>query len=412
MLPTQKQLLEAQLILAQAKATPQRKRKPKNDANKENPPKKSKKKATKPTAPAESKRKAPAVQWSKPDFYHLTDQLLTLIESKPSYRQAFGFDKGTTGTVSTGGKNLGNLHAEIAEALFVTPEGSKYTIDDLPALESVIKNRIGTLKTKYKEHRSTLGATGQGLVENDKEADIEPGSNIENIWDLIKAKFPWYLRMHALMGSSPAVDRSALAHSQTRVDLSVLDGRGQKVVPVDSDDDSASDAESDKISNWDKSDDESSPLSISSSSPPPDHPLPIQQTPVQVKPEPTHASVGRSGPRGTKRKSIQEHVEEIATADRAQRTKVAEIREHGKTARAKGKFEAKSELELAKMRHQATEAERQRQRQHEIAMMDLQMELERIRQAGPAAFGPPQVPGGPAYGAPPPQSAYDPSLFR
>ncbi|KAJ7737139.1 hypothetical protein DFH07DRAFT_966583 [Mycena maculata] len=383
-----KQLLEAQLILAQAKAAPQRKRKPKDDANKENPAKESKKKAAKPAAPAGSKRKAPAVQWSKPAFYHLTDQLLTLIESKPSYRQAFGFDKGTTGPVSTGGKNHGNLHAEIAEALFVTPKGSKYTMDDLPGLESVIKNRIGTLKTKYKEHRSTLGATRQGLVENDKEVDIEPGSNIENIWDLIKAKFPWYLRMHALMGSSPAVDRSALAHSQTHVDLSVLDGHGKKVVPVDSDDDSASDAESDKISNWDKTDDEG----------------------IQVKSEVTHASVGRAGPRGTKRKSMQEHVEEIATADRAQRAKVAEIRENGKTARAKGKFEAKSELELAKMRHQATEAERQRQ--HEIAMMDRQMELERIRQAGPAAFGPPQVPGGPAYGAPPPQSAYDPSLFH
>ncbi|KAJ7454930.1 hypothetical protein B0H11DRAFT_2068140 [Mycena galericulata] len=400
--PTQKQLLEAQLILAQAKATPQRKRKPKKDANKENPPKKIEKEGYQ--APGRVEKKGPCCAEA---HYHLTDQLLTLIESKPSYRQAFGFDKGTTGTVSTGGKNLGNLHAEIAESLFVTPEGSKYTMDDLPALESVVKNRIGALKTKYKDYRTLLGSTGQGLVENDKTKDIEPGSNIENIWDLIKAKFPWYLRMHALMGSSPAVDRSALAHSQTRVDLSVLDGRGKKVVPIDSDDDSASDAESDKISNWDKSD---GPLSISSSSPPPDHSLPIPQTPVQVKPEPTHASVGRSGPRGTKRKSIQEHVEEIATADRAQRTKVAEIREHGKTVRAKGKFEAKSELELAKMRHQATEAERQRQ--HEIAMMDRQMELERIRQAGPAAFGPPQVPGGPAYGAPPPQSAYDPSLFR
>ncbi|KAJ7435371.1 hypothetical protein B0H11DRAFT_1937674 [Mycena galericulata] len=218
------------------------------------------------------------------------DQLLTLIESKPSYRQAFGFDKGTTGTVSMGGKNLGNLHAEIAESLFVTPEGSKYTMDDLPALESVVKNCIGALKTKYKDYRTLLGSTGQGLVENDKTKDIEPGN-------LIKAKFPWYLRMHVLMGSSPTVDCSALAHSQTRVDLSVLDGRGKKVVPIDSDDNSASDAESDKISNWDKSD---GPLSISSSSPPPDHSLPIPQTPVQVKPEPMHVSVRRSGPCGTK----------------------------------------------------------------------------------------------------------------
>jgi len=41
--------------------------------------------------------------------------------------------------------------------------------------------------------------------------------------DLIKTKFPWYLHMHMLLGSSPLVNRSAVANSQTKVDVTDLD---------------------------------------------------------------------------------------------------------------------------------------------------------------------------------------------
>jgi hypothetical protein len=36
-------------------------------------------------------------------------------------------------------------------------------------------------------------------------------------------KFPWYMRMHALMGASPVVSKAAIAHSRTTLDLGLLD---------------------------------------------------------------------------------------------------------------------------------------------------------------------------------------------
>jgi hypothetical protein len=42
--------------------------------------------------------------------------------------------------------------------------------------------------------------------------------------DEIKSKFPWYLRMHALMGSSPIVCRKSISNSKLDIDLTVLGG--------------------------------------------------------------------------------------------------------------------------------------------------------------------------------------------
>ena len=39
----------------------------------------------------------------------------------------------------------------------------------------------------------------------------------------IKATFPWYMRLHMLMGTSPVVDRSTLAHSTMGVGLNMLE---------------------------------------------------------------------------------------------------------------------------------------------------------------------------------------------
>jgi hypothetical protein len=54
--------------------------------------------------------------------------------------------------------------------------------------------------------------------------------------ELIEAKFPWYLRMHQLMGTSPIVDRAAITHSQTPVDLSTLGRHSQSSAPSTGDD--------------------------------------------------------------------------------------------------------------------------------------------------------------------------------
>jgi hypothetical protein len=50
-------------------------------------------------------------------------------------------------------------------------------------------------------------------------------------------------------------------------------------------------------------------------------------------------------------------------------------------------------------------------------MLDRQIQLEQMRQACAAAFGPHAgaafgPPGGPAFGAPPPMHVYDPTLLR
>lgn len=44
--------------------------------------------------------------------------------------------------------------------------------------------------------------------------------------DKVQEQFPWYKRMHALMGTSPIVDRSAIANSTSDIDLTVLQRPG------------------------------------------------------------------------------------------------------------------------------------------------------------------------------------------
>ncbi|KAF8224432.1 hypothetical protein L208DRAFT_1381086 [Tricholoma matsutake] len=90
-----------------------------------------------------------AVQWSKEKYCSLTDQLLTLIEAKPHYCQAFGFSKDITGNVSSSQKKTAELYK---------------------------------LKKAYCEHHEELGATGQGLVESGCQDEITAGSKLANIW--------------------------------------------------------------------------------------------------------------------------------------------------------------------------------------------------------------------------------------
>jgi len=102
------------------------------------------------------------------------------------------------------------------------------------------------MKAAYIKHRGNMSETGQGLLDNGQEADILDGSEVANIWGKpwsglvypvaidyflsgkIKKAFPWYMRMHNLMGSSPIVSKAALAHSKSPIDLGLLDrGSGQ-----------------------------------------------------------------------------------------------------------------------------------------------------------------------------------------
>lgn len=96
------------------------------------------------------------------------------------------------------------------------------------------------IKTLYRECREKLTATGAGLVDEGREDEFEPDSQLANIWgklhsvtvcklntslslDEIQKDFPWYKRMNALMRGHPLVDRSGVANSTTDMDLNILD---------------------------------------------------------------------------------------------------------------------------------------------------------------------------------------------
>ncbi|KAJ7659639.1 hypothetical protein DFH06DRAFT_1326650 [Mycena polygramma] len=422
------ELLRARLLIAEADRAKKTRKNAVKDINKENKRAKQKQ-GKKGESDEKKKRKAPTVQWAKPAFHHLTDELLTIVEGSARYKQAFSFDKGQSGRVDTGGKTIPDLCADIAIVLFnvdsVYPDGgeSKYTSADLTGLSYVIKNRVNSLKKSFSEHHEKLGATGHGLVTGGKEDEIIGGSAIANAWEAIEGKFPWYKRMDLLMGTNPIVNRTAVAHSNTRVDLNVLDRDGEAHTgPISVKDDSSSEGE--PFSDWNSSSpvktrrrvgrdaadvDESDGASISISSSPPMRPKAKSPTTpaARIKSEPTSVSASA---RGAKRKTTHEHVAEIASQDRVQRIKLMELKEKGKTARSRAKYDAKTQLELARMKHQEAEAERQRQ--HDIFMMDRQMQLETMRRGGPIPASVHQsfAPGGPANGAPPPMF-YDPALF-
>jgi hypothetical protein len=102
--------------------------------------------------------------------------------------------------VPTGGKKPADLHAEIAQALFIMPEAPAdpmFEAEDLGTLTTAMGNCIAryvtslleeyklnyySLKKGYRDQREKLGATGTGLLDADREGEIEAGTDLENIW--------------------------------------------------------------------------------------------------------------------------------------------------------------------------------------------------------------------------------------
>ncbi|KAJ7855604.1 hypothetical protein B0H14DRAFT_2579263 [Mycena olivaceomarginata] len=92
-----------------------------------------------------SKEKQPK-ETTKKTCHYLTDQLLTLIEGSQLYRQSFGFVKSAPGSVPTGGKKPADLHAEIAQTLFImleAPADPMFEAEDLGTLTTAMGSRLG-----------------------------------------------------------------------------------------------------------------------------------------------------------------------------------------------------------------------------------------------------------------------------
>ncbi|KAF8159924.1 hypothetical protein B0H34DRAFT_674202 [Crassisporium funariophilum] len=350
-----KQILKDRLAEAtKANAGSQAKNRPTpRSKGKENPPVKTVKPVKpgkQPVKKGKGAKRAPSVHWARKNFHVLTDRLLTIIEDNPRYQQAFGFSKLPGTNPTTGGMTLADIHTEVAEQLLLVDLSELeliFTEEDLPKLCSVICNRVSALKKAYCKHREELGQTGQGLVENDQADKIEAKSPLANIWDRIKSKFPWYKRLNKLMGTNPAIDRTAVANSQTVIDTSILDAtpaskktsRRKPVCAacspsiyesesglapnlVYNNDDEGSTSDNNEEKNGSEDNENSSVPGSCSSSPAPAAVSPAH-TPVQRKVAPVSKSPSTSTIRGTKQKAtIMDQINDMATEDCSQRLKI------------------------------------------------------------------------------------------
>ncbi|KIK98010.1 hypothetical protein PAXRUDRAFT_135087 [Paxillus rubicundulus Ve08.2h10] len=173
------------------------------------------------------KSHAMTVHWAKPENYHMTDSLLTLIEDSITWKGALGFNKGAeiNPTPTSKGKSVVQHCTDIAVAFFATNDAnSEWTPCDIPLLKVVIKNRINSLRTTYQAFHKELGETGHGLIVAWHKEGLYEGSPAANVYKDIQKKFPWYHHMDELMGSSPAYNCSTVTNSQSALDLTVLGG--------------------------------------------------------------------------------------------------------------------------------------------------------------------------------------------
>ncbi|KIJ32285.1 hypothetical protein M422DRAFT_265963 [Sphaerobolus stellatus SS14] len=127
------------------------------------------------------------INWQHQTEHVYTDKLLTLIEDNPKWKQAFGWSLGDgAGPVKNGGQNLTEHYQAIGKKLLKEDGLKRWADEDENKLAETIKNRINScvfdLKSKFKELNDELGSTGHGLVEADKEDEIQVDTPMGNVW--------------------------------------------------------------------------------------------------------------------------------------------------------------------------------------------------------------------------------------
>ncbi|KAL1741519.1 hypothetical protein HDZ31DRAFT_45261 [Schizophyllum fasciatum] len=442
---------------------------------------KTRSRTTKADAPGKENRASEAptragsvtVPWRQHIAVPYTYELLNVVAEKTKYKIAFGMDKGAASLDPSAAvdPNENNPtcqtqldHARsIARKLFlpvVFEDGTtayrvegelngRYAEDDLADLATCVKNRIYYLKKKYMDERKKLGETGMGLVAENKEDTMTSGSHMKNVWDNIKKKFPYFKILHNLMGSSPIVDRGALANSTSGVDTSVL-GRGAQSfepceeTPVDTDarpaitpadiaengtrPTSRKRSRNDLVMEDDM--DDASIIDVDTSGADDDSEGSDSDSDDQPTPK-VRKTAARFGSRtpakststvvapvsASKRRQPMDIIADAAAEDRKSRHELMKYKERKKNERAKEKSRAQLKVELAKLKQQQLEAElrresaqhareeAERQREFQREMMQQQLELERIR-AGSGTPGAPHF-GFNSAGPPPPGPPYN-----
>ncbi|KAF9232196.1 hypothetical protein BU15DRAFT_81515 [Melanogaster broomeanus] len=320
------------------------------------------------------------VSWAKPEHFHMTDALLTLIEDSVTWKGALGFDIGAISdpTPTGKGKSLIQHCADIAVAFFITGDkDSKWVLDDIKMLKFVIKNRVSSLKSTFHALRQELGETGHGLVISGCDEDLREGSEVANVWEDIQKKFPWYIRMAALIGGSPNYSRKGVSNSQSALDLSVLgtenldyEDETMYRTPTPFEDEDAPDR---------------------SSVPPSPPAMTDEKEDARVREKLTltipskRATDSLPVPQSAKkRKTPQDLVKEVADAERQARLTMNETNAKERTVREQIKRQSAHDTALAveRLRLKVQQEQAMAQRAHELLMIDKQIELARLQHGG------------------------------
>ncbi|KAG8983073.1 hypothetical protein FRB90_006316 [Tulasnella sp. 427] len=158
------------------------------------------------------------IQWQSPDFHHLTDTLITLVEDDEYAWTALGFAPGKgVNAGKTNGEKQTYYHKKYATKVLKSDPTGLWATADEGKLAIAIKNRISQLKKAFATHKKTMGATGAGLENED---EIRSGSEIQNKWDEIKKEFPWFYRVRDLIGRDPRLETTVInAASDVDIDL-------------------------------------------------------------------------------------------------------------------------------------------------------------------------------------------------
>ncbi|KAG9311869.1 hypothetical protein JVU11DRAFT_8123 [Chiua virens] len=330
-------------------------------------------------------------RWGKEEYFHKTDTLLTLIEESATWRTAFGFDLGgLNNTTPTGkGKSLIQHCADIAITFFIDGEkGPEWKNEDIKLLRSLIKNCVNLLKSTYHAFKAKLGETRHGLVVSGSADELREDSEVANVWAIenIEKKFPWYCQMATLIGGNPNHSCSAVANSQSNLDLGVLGMVG------DVDEDLIPWPASSPAMLYDEDDD-----ILDRSLPPLDSLLNQHEKSKSKEKVMLTLSSKRSGnnttttPSTKKCKTTQDIVKEVADAERQARLSMNEVNAREKTIREEVKHRSQYEIavrvETMRLKAQQDEiaaraTESAAQHAHELMMVEKQIELAHIQHGG------------------------------
>ncbi|KAF8463727.1 hypothetical protein DFH94DRAFT_699489 [Russula ochroleuca] len=253
-----------------------------------------------------------------------------------------------------------------------------------------------------------LKDTGHGLIANGQEDAITPGSEIANVWDKIKSMFPWYRQINDLIGTSLLVDKSALAHSTSVLDLTVLTASSLN----ESIEDEIIPAQSPK---WDIEDDEiltspplichASPLAVQAFDASSDvaSPLPSRKQKLELTARPTskpkiavkpkHADLRDTPtPSPMQHKSMGDQIAEVfsASSQAQAATSHAQIQARLALEDCKNNTAQKVEqmhIDFQREQEVCLQQDQEACHQHELLMIDRQIELEQLQHG----FAPPVI---------------------